>query len=78
MNLAVGFKLPPTYDLFPRHFSLNSASSLLAAGNQNSGNVAMLSRDVATGLIGDVLAAMELEGQITTVGFNEVGAVNGA
>ena len=68
----------PTYGLFPRHFSLNSAGSLLAVGNQNSGNVVVLRRDVATGLIGDVLAETELEGQITTVVFNEVGAVNGA
>jgi 6-phosphogluconolactonase (cycloisomerase 2 family) len=68
----------PTYGLFPRHFSLNSAGSLLAVGNQNSGNVVVLSRDVATGLIGDVLAETELEGQITTVVFNEVAAVNGA
>jgi 6-phosphogluconolactonase (cycloisomerase 2 family) len=68
----------PTYGLFPRHFSLNTAGSLLAVGNQNSGNVVVLSRDVATGLIGDVLAETEVEGQITTVVFNEVGAVNGA
>jgi 6-phosphogluconolactonase (cycloisomerase 2 family) len=57
---------------------LNTAGSLLAVGNQNSGNVVVLSRDVATGLIGDVLAETEVEGQITTVVFNEVGAVNGA
>ena len=68
----------PTYGLFPRHFSLNSAGSLLAVGNQNSGNVVVLRRDVATGLIGEVVAETELDGQITTVVFNEVGAVNSA
>jgi hypothetical protein len=41
------------------------------------GNVVVLSRDVATGLIRDVLVEMELEGNITTLVFNEVGAVNG-
>jgi 6-phosphogluconolactonase (cycloisomerase 2 family) len=68
----------PTYGLFPRHFSLNSAGSLVAVGNQNSGSVVLLSRDVATGLIGEVLAEAEVEGQVTGVVFGEVGGVNGA
>ena len=68
----------PSYGLFPRHFSLNSAGSLIAVGNQNSGSVVVLKRDVATGLIGDVVAEAELEGQITSVVFGEVGAINGA
>jgi 6-phosphogluconolactonase (cycloisomerase 2 family) len=57
---------------------LNSAGSLVAVGNQNSGSVVVLRRDVATGLIGDVLAEAEVEGQVTSVVFGEVGAVNGA
>lgn len=68
----------PTYGLFPRHFSLNAAGTLVAVGNQNSDNVVVLKRDVATGLIGDVLAEAEIEGQVTSVVFGEVGAVNGA
>jgi 6-phosphogluconolactonase (cycloisomerase 2 family) len=68
----------PTYGLFPRHFSLNSAGNLLAVGNQNSANVVVLKRDVATGLIGDVLAEAEVEGMVTSVVFRQVGAVNGA
>lgn len=68
----------PTYGAFPRHFSLNAAGTLLAVGNQNSGNVVVLKRDVATGLIGDVVAEAEIEGQVTAVVFGEVGAVNDA
>lgn len=68
----------PTHGLFPRHFSLNTAGNLVAAANQNSGNVVVLRRDVATGLIGDVVAEAEIEGQVTSVIFGEVGAVNGA
>jgi 6-phosphogluconolactonase (cycloisomerase 2 family) len=68
----------PTYGLYPRHFSLNSAGSLVAVGNQNSGNVVVLRRDITTGLIGDVLAEAEIEGQVTSVVFGEAGAVNGA
>jgi len=68
----------PTYGLFPRHFSLNSAGDLLAVGNQNSENVVVMQRDVATGLIGDVLAEAEVEGMVTSVVFGQVGAVNGA
>lgn len=68
----------PTYGAFPRHFSLNSAGTLLAVGNQNSGNVVVLKRDVATGLIGDVVAEAEVEGQVTAVVFAEIGAINDA
>jgi 6-phosphogluconolactonase (cycloisomerase 2 family) len=68
----------PTYGLFPRHFSLNAAGDLLAVGNQNSANVVVLERDVATGLIGEVLAEAEVEGMVTSVVFGQVGAVNGA
>jgi 6-phosphogluconolactonase (cycloisomerase 2 family) len=57
---------------------LNSAGNLLAVGNQNSANVVVLQRDVATGLIGDVLAEAEVEGMVTSVVFRQVGAVNGA
>lgn len=68
----------PTHGMFPRHFSLNTAGNLVAAINQNSGNVVVLRRDVATGLIGEVVAEAEVEGQPTSVVFGEVGAVNGA
>jgi 6-phosphogluconolactonase (cycloisomerase 2 family) len=68
----------PTYGLFPRHFSLNAAGNLLAVGNQNSANVVLMKRDVATGLIEDVLAETEVEGLVTSVVFRQVGAVNGA
>jgi 6-phosphogluconolactonase (cycloisomerase 2 family) len=68
----------PTYGLFPRHFSLNAAGNLLAVGNQNSANVVLMKRDVATGLIEDVLAETEVEGLVTSVVFRQTGAVNGA
>lgn len=36
-----------------------------------SSEVVILDRDVVTGIIGDPLARMEVEGQITNVLFNE-------
>jgi 6-phosphogluconolactonase (cycloisomerase 2 family) len=57
---------------------LNAAGNLLAVGNQNSANVVLMKRDVATGLIEDVLAETEVEGLVTSVVFRQVGAVNGA
>lgn len=68
----------PTHGMFPRHFSLNTAGNLVAVTNQNSGNLVVLRRDVATGLIGDVVAEAEVEGQVTSVVWGEVGAVNAA
>jgi 6-phosphogluconolactonase (cycloisomerase 2 family) len=68
----------PSHGLFPRHFSLNAAGNLLAVGNQNSANVVIMKRDVATGLIDDVLAEAEVEGMVTSVVFRQTGAVNGA
>jgi 6-phosphogluconolactonase (cycloisomerase 2 family) len=57
---------------------LNAAGNLLAVGNQNSANVVIMKRDVATGLIDDVLVEAEVEGMVTSVVFRQTGAVNGA
>lgn len=68
----------PTHGMFPRHFSLNTAGNLVAVTNQNSGNLVVLRRDVATGLIGDVIAEADVEGEVTSVVWGEVDAVNAA
>lgn len=55
----------------PRQFSLNKAGSLVAVGLQSDGRVVVMERDVKTGLIGEVVAWAEVEGEVTAVIFNE-------
>lgn len=66
----------PSGGLFPREFSINAAGNLLAVGNQNSGNVAILQRDVGSGLIGEPIARIPIEGNVTCVVFDEEGQRN--
>lgn len=63
----------PSGGSFPRHFSLNKAGTLVAAGNQNSGNLDIFSRDVKTGVWGanDRVASVTGLGQITNVRWDE-------
>ena len=67
-------QLWPCGGLYPRQFSINPSGTLLAVGNQLSANVALLSRDPATGLIGEPLARIPLDGNITCVVFDQQGA----
>ena len=50
---------------------MNAVGDLVAVGNQYSQNVALLSRDVATGLIGEPIARMTVGGNTTCVVFDE-------
>lgn len=50
---------------------MNQAGSLVAVGLQNDGRVVVMERDVKTGLIGEVVAWAEVEGEVTAVIFNE-------
>ncbi|KAJ9609499.1 hypothetical protein H2200_005826 [Cladophialophora chaetospira] len=67
-------QLWPSGGLYPRQFSINPSGTLLAVGNQLSANVALLSRDPGTGLIGEPLARIPLDGNITCVVFDQQGA----
>ena len=64
-------QLWPSGGLFPRQFSIDSTGTLVAVGNQNSQNVAILLRDVATGLIGEPVARVPLTGNTTCVVLDE-------
>ncbi len=57
--------------MYPRQFSIDGTGSLIAVGNQNSQNVVVLARDVATGLIGEPVARMGLPGNTTCVMWDE-------
>jgi len=50
---------------------MNGAGDLVAVGNQYSQNVAILSRDVESGLIGEPVARMTVGGNTTCVVFDE-------
>lgn len=64
-------QLAPAYGSFPRHFSTNAIGNLVGVGLQQSSEVVILARDVITGLIGEPVASIGIEGQITNVIFNE-------
>lgn len=55
----------------PRQFSINKAGDLLAVGLQNDGRVVIISRDVTTGLLGDIVAAVDVAGQVVCVIWDE-------
>lgn len=63
--------MAPSYGSYPRHFSTNAIGNLVAVGLQMSSEVVILDRDIVTGIIGEPVARMEIEGQITNVLFNE-------
>ncbi|KAI0378537.1 putative isomerase YbhE [Hypomontagnella monticulosa] len=50
----------PAHAWFPRTFSINKAGDLVAVGGQTSSNVAIISRDVKTGKLGDVVADVKI------------------
>ncbi|KAK4960826.1 hypothetical protein LTR66_012854 [Elasticomyces elasticus] len=64
-------QLWPAGGSYPRHFSMNSHGDLVAVGLQQSSSVVVLARDVATGLIGNAVAEVEVEGQVTCVVWDE-------
>ncbi|KAL9117512.1 MAG: hypothetical protein Q9187_005950 [Circinaria calcarea] len=56
---------------FPRHFSINKAGDLVAVGLQFSFKVVIISRNVETGTLGDVVAEVDDLGQVTCVVWDE-------
>lgn len=61
----------PAGGSFPRHFSMNAIGNLVAVGMQYDQNVAILQRDTSTGLIGEPVARIPLNGNVTNVVFDE-------
>lgn len=60
-------QLAPSGGLFPRHFELSKDGSQIAIANQNSGNLRIYKRDVASGKIGAQVAAIAVPGQPNNV-----------
>jgi 6-phosphogluconolactonase (cycloisomerase 2 family) len=49
-----------SYSYYPRTFQINKAGTLVAVGGQTSSNVAIISRDPATGKLGSLLANLQV------------------
>lgn len=62
----------PTYGSYPRTMQINAAGDLVAIGNQNSGTVVVVSRDPATGALGDEVASVSVGPE----GVNGVGGLS--
>lgn len=45
---------------YPRTFQINKEGNLVAVGGQTSSNVAIISRDVTTGRLGDLIASVDV------------------
>ncbi|TPX07321.1 uncharacterized protein E0L32_010743 [Thyridium curvatum] len=61
----------PAGGMVPRHFSMNKAGTLVAVGLQQDFRVVIMKRDVATGRLGDIVAQIKLDGEVTFVIFDE-------
>lgn len=48
------------YAYYPRTFQINEAGTLVAVGGQTSSNVAIISRNATTGLLGDLIASVQV------------------
>ena len=55
----------------PRQFSVNRDGTLVAVGLQGDGRVVIIARDAESGELGDFVAAIPVEGEVTSVIFNE-------
>ncbi|KAL2351512.1 Lactonase, 7-bladed beta-propeller-domain-containing protein [Cryomyces antarcticus] len=64
-------QLWPAGGSYPRHFSVNRYGDLVAVGLQYSSRVVIMKRDVQTGLIGNAVASVEVDGQVTCVVWDE-------
>lgn len=64
-------QLWPAGGSFPRSFEINKAGDLVAVGLQNSGAVVIIARDVESGLLGDEVARAEIDGEVTSVVWEE-------
>lgn len=55
----------------PRQFSVNKAGTLVAVGLQADGRVVVIERDAQSGQLGRFIGYANVEGQITTVIFDD-------
>ncbi|KAI0904761.1 Lactonase, 7-bladed beta-propeller-domain-containing protein [Ustulina deusta] len=55
----------------PRHFSINGDGNRVAVGLQGDGRVAIVARDVRTGLLEDFVATADVAGEVNAVIFYE-------
>jgi 6-phosphogluconolactonase (cycloisomerase 2 family) len=55
----------------PRHFSLNKAGTLVGAGLQNDGRAVVIQRDPGSGLLGDIIADVDIEGEVNCFVWDE-------
>ncbi|KAL4869030.1 hypothetical protein BDV12DRAFT_208797 [Aspergillus spectabilis] len=53
-------EITSSYGVLPRTFAINKAGDLVAFGNQLSSNVAVVERDPETGILGDVVADLQV------------------
>ncbi|TGJ78832.1 hypothetical protein E0Z10_g9937 [Xylaria hypoxylon] len=61
----------PAGGLGPRHFSINGDGNRIAVGLQGDGRVAIIERDVRTGLLKNFLATADVAGEVNAVIFYE-------
>lgn len=61
----------PSGGSFPRHFSFNEATDLVAVIQQRDGRVVVIERDPESGLLGDFVANADVAGEVNAVIFNE-------
>lgn len=64
-------QLAPAGGSYPRQFSINKAGDLVSVGLQMSSTVVLWKRDLKTGKLGDLVASVEVPGQITCVVWDE-------
>lgn len=69
-NLALVQEFP-SGGIYPRHFSINKAGTLVAVGNQLDGRVVIIDRDVSSGKLGSIIADLDIQGEPSCIIFNE-------
>ncbi|KAF9878172.1 hypothetical protein CkaCkLH20_04210 [Colletotrichum karsti] len=64
-------QLAPAGGIWPRHFKMNKAGDLVAVSLQYSYRVAILARNVSTGVLGPFLAHVDGVGEVVTAVWDE-------
>jgi 6-phosphogluconolactonase (cycloisomerase 2 family) len=64
-------QISPAGGSFPRQFSVNKAGDMVAVGLQMDGRVVVIERNVVDGTFGDFVASVDVDGQVTSVIWDE-------
>lgn len=64
-------QIVPSGGYLPRQFSLNEKGDRVAVGHQEDNNVVVWERDVKSGMIGQMITKVEMEGPVVFVGWDE-------